>query len=275
MACRQTGWAMLASNSVQEAMDFALIAQAATLESRVPFLHFFDGFRTSHEWPRSRSSPTTTCAHDRRRARRAHRARGLTPSTRSMRGTAQNPDVFFQGREAVNKFYAAVPGHRPEAMDKFAKLTGRQYNLFDYVGAPDAERVIVVMGSGAETAHETVEPPGQEGREGRRAQGPPVPPFSGQAFHKGPAPPSRPSPCSTAPRSPAPRRAALPGRGHRLGEAMAYGRPLQGLPAVIGGRYGLGSKEFTPAMVKAVFDNLEGQAQEPLHRRHQRRRDPH
>ena len=144
---------MLCSNNVQEVMDFALIAQAATLESRIPFLHFFDGFRTSHEVQKIEE-----LTFDDMRAMidddlvAAHRARALTPDRPAMRGTAQNPDVYFQGRETVNKYYAAVPGIVQEAMDKFAKLTGRQYQLFDYVGAPDAERVVVMMGSGAETA---------------------------------------------------------------------------------------------------------------------------
>src|SRR5262249_39023079 len=158
MAARATGFAMLASGSVQEAMDLALIAHAATLEARVPFLHFFDGFRTSHEVVKAE-----------RLARedlqdmiedsfvRAHRARALSPEHPLIRGTAQNPDVYFQAREAVNPYYLACPAIVEAAMDRLAARVGRRYQLFDYAGAPDADRVIVLMGSGAETAQETVE----------------------------------------------------------------------------------------------------------------------
>ena len=158
MSVRQTGFAMLASASVQEAQDFALIAQAATLNSRVPFVHFFDGFRTSHEVQKIEAI-TDDIMHAMVTDKMvlANRQRALTPDRPMIRGTAQNPDVYFQGRETVNKFYDACPGIVQKAMDDFAKLTGRQYKLFDYIGAPDAERVIVIMGSGAETVHETVE----------------------------------------------------------------------------------------------------------------------
>ncbi|MCX7719647.1 MAG: hypothetical protein N2111_14780, partial [Candidatus Sumerlaeaceae bacterium] len=158
MSVRSTGWAMLCSGSVQEVMDLALIAQAATLEARVPFLHFFDGFRTSHE-----VNKVEQLSDDDIRAMiddnlvRAHRARALNPDKPVIRGTAQNPDVYFQGRETSNPYYLRVPEIVQKTMDKFAALTGRQYHLFDYVGAPDAERVIVIMGSGAEIAHDTVE----------------------------------------------------------------------------------------------------------------------
>ncbi len=158
MATRSTGFALLASNSIQEIMDFALISSAATLKARVPFLHFFDGFRSSHE-----ISKVELLDDDILREMindelvRAHRGRGLSPDHPVIRGTAQNPDVFFQARESVNSFYDACPEIVQSAMDKFAELTGRQYHLFDYVGAPDAEKVIVIMGSGAETAQETVE----------------------------------------------------------------------------------------------------------------------
>jgi pyruvate-ferredoxin/flavodoxin oxidoreductase len=154
MATRSTGFGLLCSASVQEAMDLALIAHAATLETRVPFLHFFDGFRTSHE-----VSKIEMLGEDDLRAMvdeariREHRARPMSPDRPILRGTAQNPDVFFQAREAVNSFYAACPQLTQAAMDRFAKLTGRGYRLFDYVGAPDADRVVVVMGSGAEAAH--------------------------------------------------------------------------------------------------------------------------
>ena len=158
MAARQTGWAMLCSTSVQEAMDFALISQAATLKSRIPYLHFFDGFRTSHE-----VAKIEVLTEDDMRAMvddtlvAAHRARGLTPDRPVLRGTAQNPDVYFQARESVNPFYQVCPSITQRAMDKFAKLTGRHYRLFDYHGATDAEHVIVLMGSGCEAVHETVD----------------------------------------------------------------------------------------------------------------------
>src|SRR3989339_1567188 len=158
MACRQTGFAMLCSNSVQEAMDFSLIAQQATLASRIPFLHFFDGFRTSHEVQK-----VEELTYDDMRAMIDDRLvtetklRALSPDHPMMSGTAQNPDVYFQGRETVNKFYQATPQIVEETMAKFAKIAGRDYKLFDYVGDPDAENVIIIMGSGADTAHETIE----------------------------------------------------------------------------------------------------------------------
>ena len=152
MSCRQTGWGMLASNNVQEVMDFACIAQATTLESRVPVLHYFDGFRTSHEVQKVHelSNDDMKQMIDDELVR-AHRARALSPDHPVLRGTAQNPDVYFQGRETVNKYYDAFPGILQKQMDKFAGITGRQYKLVDYVGAPDAERVVVIMGSGADT----------------------------------------------------------------------------------------------------------------------------
>src|SRR5499427_141050 len=158
MSVRPTGFALLSSNSVQEAMDLALIAHAATLESRIPFLHFFDGFRTSHEV----SKIEQLSLNDMRAMIdddlvRAHRARALSPDHPVLRGSAQNPDVYFQGRESVNPYYLACPTIVQNVMDKFAKLVGREYKLFQYIGAPDAEHVIIMMGSGAETAHETVD----------------------------------------------------------------------------------------------------------------------
>ena len=158
MATRATGFALLASGSVQEAMDMALIAQAATLEARIPFLHFFDGFRTSHEVMKVEMlTPEDLRAMIDDELVRAHRARALSPDRPVIRGTAQNPDVYFQSREAVNPFYRACPTIVEHVMDKFARVVGRRYHLFDYVGAPDADRVLVLMGSGAEAAHETVE----------------------------------------------------------------------------------------------------------------------
>src|SRR3954470_9919392 len=159
MAVRQTGWGLIASNNVQEVMDFALIAQAVSMESRIPFIHFFDGFRTSHE-----VAKVEQLAIEDLRAMidddlvKKHRERALRPENPVIRGTAQNPDVYFQARETVNPYYLAIPTIVQNAMDKFAGLVGRQYKLFDYVGAPDAERVIVMMGSGADVAHEAVEP---------------------------------------------------------------------------------------------------------------------
>src|SRR5215212_6169380 len=157
MACRSTGWAMLFATSVQEVMDFALISQSATLSARVPFLHIFDGFRTSHEVMKiERLNDEDMRAMIDPELVRAHRERALSPDRPVMRGTAQNPDVFFQSRERANPYYIEAPSIVQQTMDKLAKLTGRQYRLFDYVGAPDAERVMVMMGSGCETAEETV-----------------------------------------------------------------------------------------------------------------------
>ncbi len=175
MSCRMTGWAMLCSNSVQEAMDLALIAHSASLETRIPFLHFFDGFRTSHE-----VNKIEMLTDDDVRALLnmdriiEHRQRALSPDHPVLRGTAQNPDVFFQIRETANSYYDAAPAKVQAAMNKFAEVVGRSYRLFEYVGAPDAERVIVMMGSGAEAAHETVEHLTAQGRKGRPAEGPPL-----------------------------------------------------------------------------------------------------
>ncbi|MCD8491099.1 MAG: hypothetical protein LRY51_03930 [Geovibrio sp.] len=158
MSCRQTGWAMLCSNNPQEVMDFALISQAATLEGRIPVLHYFDGFRTSHE---IRTTEELTLEDMRSMISdelvRNHRARALTPDCPTIKGTAQNPDVFFQSRETANRFYTDFPAIMQNQMNKFADLTGRQYKLIDYFGAPDAEKVIIIMGSGADVAEETVE----------------------------------------------------------------------------------------------------------------------
>ncbi|HUA59733.1 MAG TPA: 2-oxoacid:acceptor oxidoreductase family protein, partial [Verrucomicrobiae bacterium] len=251
MSARSTGFGMLASNSVQEVMDFALIAQAATLESRVPFVHFFDGFRTSHE-----VAKIEQLTADDMRAMideelvRAHRARALSPDRPVIRGTAQNPDVYFQSRETVNPYYLATPYIVQNAMDKFAKLTGRQYRLYDYFGAPDAERVLVMMGSGAEVAEEAVAALNASGAKVGLLKVRLYRPFAVEAFA-----------------------AALPDSVQKIAvldrtkEPGATGEPLyvdvvtalaeMGMPKkVIGGRYGIASKEFTPAMVKAVFDEL-------------------
>ncbi|MEZ4642997.1 MAG: pyruvate:ferredoxin (flavodoxin) oxidoreductase [Chloroflexota bacterium] len=259
MAARGTGFAMLFGNSIQEVTDFALISSAATLESRVPFLHIFDGFRTSHE-----VSKTELLSDDMLRAMinddlvRAHRARGLSPDNPFIRGTAQNPDVYFQARETVNPFYMAVPDIVQNAMDKFAELTGRQYQLFDYVGAPDAERVIVLMGSGAETAHETVEYLAQQGEKVGLVKVRLYRPFHIDAFLKALPP--------TVKAIAALDRTKEPGAtGEPLYQdiiaALTEGvveetAPFAVMPKVVGGRYGLSSKEFTPGMVKAIFDEL-------------------
>jgi len=255
MACRSTGWAMLCSNSVQEAQDMAMIAQSATLKARVPFVHFFDGFRTSHEVNKieqlteedvkSMIDPALV---------QAHRDRAMNPNKPVLRGTAQNPDVFFQAREACNPFYNAVPALVQRTMDEFAKLTGRQYHLFDYVGAPDAERVVILMGSGVGAVEEIVEQ--------LTAKGEKVGVLKVRLF--------RSFDCDAMV-------AALPKTVKsiavldRTKEPGCIGEPLYqdvvtalverwgsrgSIPTVIGGRYGLSSKEFTPAMAASVFAEL-------------------
>jgi len=259
MAVRQTGWALLASNSVQEAHDMALIAQAATLESRVPFLHFFDGFRTSHE-----VAKIEQLTLDDMRAMvpeeliRAHRARAMTPDKPVLRGTAQNPDVFFQAREACNPYYLACPTIVQNVMDKFAGIVGRQYHLFDYLGAPDADRVVVLMGSGAEVAHELVECLTARGEKIGIIKVRLFRPFSAEAFLKALPPTTR--AIAVLDRTKEPGAAGEPLYQDvitALAESLIAGSaPFEKMPRVIGGRYGLSSKEFTPAMVKAVFDEL-------------------
>ncbi|HLK59579.1 MAG TPA: hypothetical protein VKU00_23660, partial [Chthonomonadaceae bacterium] len=266
MATRATGWGMLFSNSVQEAMDLALIAQAGTLKARVPFLHVFDGFRTSHEVMKIEPLPDAVIqAMIDEDAVRAHRARALSPDHPVVRGTAQNPDVYFQARETVNPYYLATPGIVQERMDRFASLTGRAYHLFDYVGAPDAERVIVLMGSGAETVEETISylrESGPNGREQDRKVGVVkvrlYRPFSVPDFLA--ALPATVRAIAVLDRTKEPGSAGEPLYQDvvtALSEGLASGTaPFAAFPRVIGGRYGLSSKEFTPAMVKAVFDEL-------------------
>ena len=259
MGVRATGWAMLASGSVQEVMDFALIAQAATLRTRVPCLHFFDGFRTSHEVMKIEA-----LADDDLRAMidddlvRAHRARALSPDRPVLRGSAQNPDVFFQAREACNPYYQACPGIVQAAMDQFATLTGRHYHLFDYAGAPDAERVIVLMGSGAETARETATVLAAQGEKIGVVAVRLYRPFAAQTFVQ--ALPATVKVIAVLDRTKEPGATGEPLYQDvvtALSEAYAGGQaPFAALPRVIGGRYGLSSKEFTPAMVKAVYDEL-------------------
>ncbi len=256
MACRTTGWAMLASNSVQEVTDMALVAQIATLESRIPFIHFFDGFRTSHEVGKILpiSDETIRALVDDKYIIQ-FRQNALSPDRPIIRGTAQNPDVFFQAREACTPYHAAVPGIVQNVMDRFAAQTGRAYHLFDYYGAPDAERVIVLMGSGAEAAEEAVDAMVKQGEKIGMVKVRLYRPFDSMAFLK-----------------------ALPATVKsiavldRCKEPGASGEPLYmdvvtvlaensatlpfAKPVVIGGRYGLSSKEFTPAMVKGIFDEL-------------------
>ena len=260
MSVRSTGWVMLASASVQEAMDFALISHAATLKARLPFLHFFEGFRVSHEIQKIEE-----LTFDDIRSMidndlvKAHRLRAMTPDDPTLRGTSQNPDVYFTGRETVNKYYAECPKIVQDTMDKFARLTGRQYKLFEYEGSPDAENIIIVIGSGAEVVQETVKYLNKDNKiklgvlKVRLYR-----PFDVEAFAK------------TLPKSV--KRIAVLDRTKEpgslgeplyedvrtaIGEAMHEGWLKSGAyPVVVGGRYGLGSAEFTPSMVKAVFDNL-------------------
>lgn len=255
MAVRATGCVLLCSASVQEAQDFAAIATRATLESRLPFLHFFDGFRTSHEIQKLALLEDEDLEHFiPNELILAHRARALTPDHPVIRGTAQNPDVYFQGRETVNRYYNACPDIVQQAMDEFAELTGRQYKLYEYHGAPDADRVIILMGSGCETAHETVDYLNAQGEKVGILKVRLYRPFDNIRLVKS-------LPASV-------KRIAVLDRCKEPGSA---GEPLYLdvvnalvetehfpiLPKVVGGRYGLSSKEFTPAMVKAVFDHLQ------------------
>ncbi len=258
MACRSTGWSMLAANSVEEAQDFALIAQASTLRSRVPFLHFFDGFRTSHEINKIQqlSQDDVRTMIDKELVRK-HRQRALSPDHPVLRGTAQNPDVFFQAREACNSFYNAVPGIVQQMMDRFAERVGRQYHLFDYVGDPNARRVLVMMGSGVGAAEEAIERLVKEGESVGLVKVRLYRPFDSAAFL-----------------------AALPKTVEKIAvldrtkEPGSLGEPLYldvvtaltenagsgdmgNAAQVYGGRYGLASKEFTPAMAAAVLEHLK------------------
>jgi len=261
MSTRSTGWALICSGSVQEAMDMACIAHASTLETRVPFLHFFDGFRTSHEVMKIEmlsDNDLRQMIDD--ELVRAHRARALNPDAPKLRGTAQNPDVFFQAREAANSFYMKCPNVVQAAMDKFAVLTGRAYKLFDYVGAHDAERIIVVMGSGAEVAHEAVEYLVEKGEKVGLLKVRLFRPFAIENFLS--ALPRTTKSIAVLDRCKEPGSAGEPLYQDvltALGESLVRGTSPFGntIPRVIGGRYGLSSKEFTPAMVKGVFDALQ------------------
>ena len=261
MAARMTGWAMLAASSVQEAHDMAIIAQNATLASRIPFVHFFDGFRTSHEVSKIQLLDDDDVREmiD-NEAVFAHRRRALDPDRPVVRGVAQNPDVYFQARETVNPYYAAVPHHVQNAMDRFATITGRQYRLFDYFGAPDADRVLVMMGSGTETARETIEHLNARGANLGLVQVHLFRPFS--ASHLLAAIPATATAVAVLDRTKEPGAAGEPlYQDVVTAFAEAVGSRSRGrLPHILGGRYGLSSKEFTPAMVKAVYDNLASPA---------------
>ncbi|HEX5883781.1 MAG TPA: pyruvate:ferredoxin (flavodoxin) oxidoreductase [Pyrinomonadaceae bacterium] len=260
MACRQTGFALLCSNSVQEVHDFAAIAHAASLESRIPFLHFFDGFRTSHEVAKiDQLSDDDLRSLISESAIEAHRQRALTPDKPVIRGTAQNPDVFFQAREAANPFYDVCAEIVLRKMECFAERTGRRYRLFDYAGDPQAERVIVIMGSGAETVHETVDELVSRGERVGVLKVRLYRPFSKSAFVA--ALPESTRRIAVLDRTKEP---GAPGDPlyldvvTALSEAMEeWGLHINVNPQVIAGRYGLSSKEFTPAMVKSVFDELK------------------
>jgi pyruvate-ferredoxin/flavodoxin oxidoreductase len=260
MSCRSTGWAMLCSNNVQEVMDFALISQASTLRARIPFLHFFDGFRTSHEVQKVEELTFEDMRHMMSDDLvNAHRLRGLSPDRPVMRGTAQNPDVYFQGRETVNQFYAPCIKIVQEEMDKFGKLTGRKYKLVDYAGAKDAERVVVVMGSAADTVEETVKTLNKKGEKVGVVKVHLYRPFPLDAFIK--ALPKTVKSIAVLDRTKEPGSLGEPlylDVRTAIGEAMAAGKfSFKGYPVIVGGRYGLGSKEFTPAMAKSVLDNLK------------------
>ena len=263
MGCRQTGFAMLCSNSVQEAHDFAAIAQTSTMRSHVPFMHFFDGFRTSHEIKKIKLlSDDDLKAMVKDVDMQFNAEHALRPEAPVIRGTAQNPDVFFQGREASNPYYNKVEGIVQEEMDKFAKISGRQYNVVDYVGAPDAEQVIVIMGSGAETVEETINYLNNNGYKVGLVKVRLYRPFPEKSFLKA-----------------LPKTAKVVNVLDRTKESGSTGEPLYldvvatltqafangeiaNMPRIFGGRYGLSSKEFTPGMVKAVYDN--GAAAKPI-----------
>ncbi len=260
MATRSTGFGLIASGSVQEVMDMSLISQALSLRSRIPFVHFFDGFRTSHE-----VAKVEELTYDDMRAMLpdeliiAHRQRALSPDRPLLRGSSQNPDVYFQGRERVNEFYLKAIPIAQQVMDQFAQLTGRKYHLFDYVGAPDAERVAIMMGSGAECMHETINYLTARGEKVGLIKVRLYRPFSVDALAK--AIPTSVKSLAVLDRTKEPGAVGEPlytDVQAALEEMVARGiAPFKKTPAVVGGRYGLGSKEFSPAMAKAVLDNLK------------------
>jgi pyruvate-ferredoxin/flavodoxin oxidoreductase len=253
MSIRSTGFALLCSASVQEAHDLALIAQAATLETRVPFIHFFDGFRTSHEIQKIElldDEDLRGFINDDYIIQ--HRQRALTPDRPVMRGTAQNPDVYFQARESVNPFYDACPDAVQKAMDKFGELTGRYYKLFEYHGDPNAERVVILMGSGCETVHETVDYLNSQGEKVGVLKVRLYRPLDHKRFIE--ALPKTVQKIAVLDRTKEP---GAGGEPLYLDVVNALNEEWEGVaPKVVGGRYGLSSKEFNPAMVKSVFDNL-------------------
>jgi pyruvate-ferredoxin/flavodoxin oxidoreductase len=260
MATRATGFAMLCSNSVQEVMDFALIAQAATLETRIPFLHFFDGFRTSHEVMKiEQLADEDLSAMVDDELIRAHRSRALSPDHPVMRGSAMNPDVYFQARETVNPFYAVCPGIVQKVMDKFASVVGRQYKLFEYVGSPNADRVVIIMGSGYGAVEETIDYLGKRGENVGVLKVRLFRPFSIESFVN--ALPKSVKTIAVLDRTKEPGSAGEPLYQDvitAIAELHSSGTlPLAAFPRIIGGRYGLSSKEFTPSMVKALFDEMK------------------
>ena len=256
MACRATGCALLASNSVQEAQDMALVAHAASLKSKVPFIHFFDGFRTSHEISKidAISDEVISAVIDEADIK-SFRDRGLTPDRPSLRGTAQNPDVYFQGREAVNRFYDSLPAIVQATMDRLAQVTGRQYRLFDYHGHAEAERVVILMGSGVETVSETVDDLVAKGEKVGVLAVRLFQPFHIKSFI-GMLPPSVQS-IAVLDRTKEPGAIGEPLYLSVLGALSEARSSLAKTPRVVGGRFGLGSKEFTPGMAKAVLDNIK------------------
>ena len=257
MACRSTGWAMLSSNSVQEVADMALVAQIATLESRIPFIHFFDGFRTSHEVGKILpiSDETIRALVDDKYIIQ-FRQNALSPDRPLLRGSAQNPDVFFQAREACSPYHAAVPGIVQSVMNRFAAQTGRAYHLFDYYGAADAERVVIIMGSGAEAAEEAVDVMAKQGEKIGLLKVRLYRPFDASAFIN--ALPATVKSIAVLDRCKEPGATGEPLYQDVVTVLAEHAEtlPFAAMPTIIGGRYGLSSKEFTPAMVKGIYDEL-------------------
>ena len=260
MATRSTGFALLSSNSPQEAMDFALIAQAATFESRIPILHFFDGFRTSHEVAKVTSIDVDIVKQlINQKFVTEHRLRALSPTHPVLRGSSQNPDVFFQARESVNSYYIAMPAIVQNIMDQFAVLTGRHYNLFDYIGTDDAERLVILMGSGAETAHETVDYLISKGEKVGLVKVRLFRPLDSRALIE--AIPASVKKIAVLDRTKEPGADGEPLYKDVITTLAQYhcgeNSKFASMPTVTGGRFGLSSKEFTPAMIKGVFDELD------------------
>ena len=262
MATRMTGFAQLCSSSVQEAHDLALIAQVSTLKSRIPFIHFFDGFRTSHEINKIQMlSDEVIKKMIFQHEILAHRHRGLNPDNPFIRGTAQNPDVYFQARESVNPFYSATPEIIQHKMERFGELTGRNYHLFDYYGHPHAERVITLMGSGVETVRETVDYLNGHGEKLGVIQVHLFRPFSSSRLLK-----VVPDSCKAIAVLDRTKEPGTTGEPLYLDVMASFGEaqankslPTKCIPAIVGGRFGLSSKEFTPGMVKSIFEELKSE----------------